>query len=267
MTELYLVLVGLAVGAVIGLTGVGGGSLMTPILIGVFHIPPHIAVGTDLLFAGITKSAGCAALALKHVTPWREVGLLSLGSLPAAGATLLVLAHLGPASDGMAQVITTLLGMALVLTALAALYKLWRGLGRDAASASHALVSGGAAIGRWTGWIGPVVFGAVIGALVTVTSVGAGAIGVSAIALLFPYLSAQRVVAADLAYAVPLTLLAGMGHAAMSSVDVQLLGWLLLGSLPGITLGSKALAWLPAHWAKAGLSIVLLGVGTAMVAR
>lgn len=267
MNELWLTLVGFGVGAVVGLTGVGGGSLMTPILLGVFHVPAHIAVGTDLLFAAVTKSVGSVTLARQRVTPWREVGLLSLGSLPAAAVTLWCISRLGPASPYVAQTITTLLGLALVLTALATLFKVWRAR----TVASHGEVSlGGPEIGSRRGWrhiARPIAFGAVIGVLVSITSVGAGAIGVSAIALLFPYLSARRVVAADLAYAVPLTLLAGLGHASMGSVDWHLLGWLLLGSLPGILLGSKALAWFPPVLAKAGLSLVLLGVGAAMVAR
>ena len=267
MNELYLVLAGLGVGAVIGLTGVGGGSLMTPILIGVFHVPPQIAVGTDLLFAGVTKSVGSISLARHRITPWREVGWLSLGSLPAAGATLLVIAHLGPASEGMAKAITTLLGLALVMTALAALFKLRSELSICGVAVTQSRESPCVVQQPSPNRCRAMAFGAVIGVLVCVTSVGAGAIGVSAIALLFPYLSARRVVAADLAYAVPLTLLAGAGHASMSSVHGSLLAWLLLGSLPGITLGNKALAWLPAHWAKAALSLVLLGVGTAMVAR
>jgi uncharacterized membrane protein YfcA len=248
MNELYLVLAGLGVGAVIGLTGVGGGSLMTPILIGVFHVPPHIAVGTDLLFAGVTKSVGSISLARHRITPWREVGWLSLGSLPAAGATLLVIAHLGPASEGMAKAITTLLGLALVMTALAALFKLRSELSICGVAVTQSRESPCVVQQRSPNRCRAMAFGAVI-------------------ALLFPYLSARRVVAADLAYAVPLTLLAGAGHASMSSVHGSLLAWLLLGSLPGITLGNKALAWLPAHWAKAALSLVLLGVGTAMVAR
>lgn len=255
MEALGFVVAGALVGLIVGLSGVGGGSLMTPLLMFGFQIPPHVAVGTDLLFAAGTKAGGVTALARRRDVPWAAVAALSAGSLPAAALTLWVLSELGPASAQVHTLTRSLLGLALCLTAAATLIKAWY--------VTHAQPSTPPrpAHPAWA-----VLFGAVIGVLVSITSVGAGAIGVSVLLLLFPQLPLHRIVAADLAYAVPLTLLAGLGHAALGSVDWVLLGWLLCGSLPGIVVGGRLIQRLPLRWVRTALSLLLLGTGIKLVA-
>jgi hypothetical protein len=262
MPDFPLILAGFAVGLIVGLTGVGGGSLMTPILIFFFGVKPYLAVGTDLLFAAVTKAGGTLTLARQRLVPWRVVAQLSAGSLPAAAITLLVLHRVGPASPAVQSVMTGTLGVALLLTAAAMLYKAVRGrqLPRHLAQGDLAEAS------RARHPALPVLFGAVIGALVTLTSVGAGAIGVSVLLLLFPLLPLPRIVAADIAYAVPLTLVAGLGHASLGSVDWRLLGLLLCGSLPGIWLGARLMRHTPERLVRSLLSMLLAYAGLKLIA-
>ncbi|OZA98564.1 MAG: hypothetical protein B7X59_05725 [Polaromonas sp. 39-63-203] len=234
MHELAFVFAGLVVGLVVGLTGVGGGSLMTPLLIFVFGVKPHLAIGTDLLFAAFTKLGGTVQLTRKRAVDWRIVLQMAAGSIPASLVTLAALQRLGPASPATTTLMTTTLGLALLLTAAATFYKVLRGKATPASIAPELL----AQATRPRHWALPVAFGAVVGTLVTLTSVGAGAIGVIVLMLLYPALPLSRIVAADIAHAVPLTLVAGLGHASLGSVDWSLLGWLLAGSLPGIWLGT-----------------------------
>lgn len=262
MPDIAIILAGFAVGLIVGLTGVGGGSLMTPILIFFFGVKPYLAVGTDLLFAAFTKMGGTVSLARQKLVPWRVVGQLCAGSIPAALVTLAVLHQLGPASPLVQSVMTSTLGVALLLTAAAMLYKAARGkqLPRTLAdgqldNATHA-----------RHWSLPVLFGAVIGTLVTLTSVGAGAIGVSVLLLLYPMLPLPRIVAADIAYAVPLTLVAGLGHASLGSVDWRLLGTLLVGSLPGIWLGTRLMRHTPERLVRSALSVLLAYAGLKLIA-
>lgn len=235
---------------------------MTPILIFFFGVKPYMAIGTDLLFAAFTKMGGTLSMARQRLIPWRVVGQLCAGSLPAALMTLYVLHRLGPADPAVQSAMTSTLGVALLLTAAAMLYKAARGkqlprvLSDDqldqAMNARH--------------WSLPVLFGAVIGTLVTLTSVGAGAIGVSVLLLLFPMLPLPRIVAADIAYAVPLTLVAGLGHASLGSVDWPLLAQLLAGSLPGIWLGSRLMSRTPERLVRSLLSLLLAYAGTKLIA-
>lgn len=262
MQELPIIFAGFFVGIIVGLTGVGGGSLMTPILIFFFGVKPYMAVGTDLLFAAFTKAGGTLSLARQKLVPWRVVGLLSAGSLPAALITLGALHRMGPETEGVQTIMTQTLGVALLLTAAAMLYKAARGktLPRTLSAGDLDQAT------RAHHWSLPVVFGAVIGTLVTLTSVGAGAIGVSVLLLLFPLLPLPRIVAADIAYAVPLTLVAGMGHASLGSVDWPLLGKLLLGSLPGIYIGTRLMRHTPERVVRSLLSLLLAYAGTKLIA-
>ena len=262
MPDFAILIAGFAVGLIVGLTGVGGGSLMTPILIFFFGVKPYMAVGTDLLFAAFTKLGGTVSLARQRLVPWRVVGQLCAGSLPAAVITLGALHQLGPASAWVQSLMTGSLGLALLLTAAAMLYKAARGKQLPRTLASEQLD----AASRARHWSLPVVFGAVIGTLVTLTSVGAGAIGVSVLLLLFPLLPLPRIVAADIAYAVPLTLVAGLGHASMGSVDWVLLGKLLAGSLPGIWLGTRLMRHTPERLVRSALSVLLAYAGFKLIA-
>jgi uncharacterized membrane protein YfcA len=261
MLDLGFVIAGFGVGVIVGLTGVGGGSLMTPLLIFFFGVKPSMAVGTDLLFAAFTKMGGTLSFARQRIVPWRVVGWLSLGSIPAALATIGALNWMGPAEPGVQSLITTTLGLALLLTAGAMLYKAVRGkqMSRLLSAAEDARAS------KPRHWSLPLLFGAIIGTLVTLTSVGAGAIGVSVLILLYPLLPLPRIVAADVAYAVPLTLVAGLGHATLGSVDWPLLVKLLAGSLPGIWLGTRLTHKTPERLIRALLSALLAWAGLKLV--
>jgi uncharacterized membrane protein YfcA len=261
MIDLGYVIAGFFVGTIVGLTGVGGGSLMTPLLIFFFGVKPYMAVGTDLLFAAFTKLGGTLSFTRQRIVPWRVVGQLSLGSIPAALVTLYVLRQVGPADPAVQSLMTSTLGVALLMTAAATLYKALRGKYTPRSISAAELAQ--ATVPRH--WSFPILFGALIGALVTLTSVGAGAIGVSVLLVLFPKLPLPRIVAADVAYAVPLTMVAGLGHASLGSVDWPLLLKLLAGSLPGIWLGSKLMHRTPEKWIRALLSVLLAWAGTKLV--
>lgn len=262
MHELAFIFAGFAVGLVVGLTGVGGGSLMTPLLIFFFGVKPHLAIGTDLLFAAFTKMGGSLALARSRMIDWPIVLAMAAGSIPASLLTLYVLHRLGPANPLVQQAMTTTLGAALLFTAVATLYKVVAGKSapRQVATAAQRAATTPTHRGL------PVLLGAVIGTLVTLTSVGAGAIGVLVLMLLYPLLPLPRIVAADIAHAVPLTLVAGFGHAGMGSVDWPLLGQLLAGSLPGIWLGSHLMARTPERLIRSLLSLLLAYAGAKLIA-
>lgn len=262
MHDVAFIFAGFFVGLVVGLTGVGGGSLMTPILIFFFGVKPYLAVGTDLLFAAFTKLGGTVRLARARLIDWRIVLGLSAGSLPAALITLFILHRLGPASTLVQGLMTTTLGAALLLTAAATLYKAVRGKALPATLAPGQ--EGRAATPRH--WSLPLLLGAVVGTLVTLTSVGAGAIGVSVLLIIYPLLPLPRIVAADITYAVPLTLVAGLGHASLGSVDWRLLGLLLAGSLPGIWLGTHLMHRINERVIRSALSVLLAWAGLKLIA-
>jgi uncharacterized membrane protein YfcA len=261
MHELAYVFAGFFVGSIVGLTGVGGGSLMTPILIFFFGIKPYLAVGTDLLFAAFTKMGGTVKLARAQTIDWRVVLNLSAGSIPASLITLYLLHDLGATNHEVQKFMTTALGLALLLTAAATLYKVLRG------KVTPATIAKGeeAAAARPRHWSLPLLFGAVIGSLVTLTSVGAGAIGVTVLMILYPKLPLSRIVAADIAYAVPLTLVAGFGHASLGSVDWSMLACLLAGSLPGIWVGSHLMSKTPERFIRSLLSVLLAYAGLKLI--
>lgn len=222
-------LAGVLVGMLVGMTGVGGGSLMTPLLVMLFGFHPATAVGTDLLYAAATKTAGTAVHGRHGTVDWRVVRLLGTGSVPAALATLGALSLIDRASDEASKLLSVILGGALLLTALSIFFRkaIVARLAPDFADA------GTRRIGQWT-----IALGAVLGVLVTLTSVGAGALGMTALLVLYPRANVARLVGSDIAHAVPLTLIAGLGHLTMGSVDLWLLLSLLLGSVPGIIVGS-----------------------------
>ena len=262
MHDFAYVFAGFFVGFVVGLTGVGGGSLMTPILIFFFGIKPYMAVGTDLLFAAFTKMGGTLKLARSKHIDWSVVFNLSAGSIPAALITLFVLHSLGASSAAVQQIITNTLGFALLLTAAATLYKALRGKVGPKTIAPGQEV----AATRPRHWSLPLLFGALIGTLVTLTSVGAGAIGVTVLMVLYPLLPLPRIVAADISYAVPLTLVAGLGHASLGTVDWHMLLTLLAGSLPGIWIGSHLMSKTPERVIRTLLSLLLAYAGLKLLA-
>jgi uncharacterized membrane protein YfcA len=249
---------GFAVGAIVGVTGVGGGSLMTPLLVLGFGVPAVTAVGTDLLFAGLTKVGGAASHGLRGHVDWRVAGLLAAGSVPGTAAALLTLAVLPPASEGSRLLVSSALGLMLVLTALALVLRA-RLQSWARAHAGHGLIARHRAAAT-------IATGALIGIAVAFSSVGAGAIGVTALMLLFPLLATVRVVGTDIAHAVPLTLLAGAGHAALGHVDWAMLAALLAGSIPGILAGSHFAARIPERALRHSLAAVLLLAGGKLLA-
>jgi uncharacterized membrane protein YfcA len=227
---------GLAIGALVGFTGVGGGSLMTPLLVLLFGIHPATAVGTDLLYAGLTKISGTAVHGLNGAVDWRITRRLAAGSAPAAALTLIGLAYFGHDSKTASTVITTTLGFALIITAITLIFRAW--LLAKVASTLEALND--SQIRLLTN-----LLGAVLGVLVSISSVGAGAIGVTVLLMLYPKLPTVRIVGSDIAHAVPLTLIAGTGHWFLGSIDWSLLVSLLIGSLPGIAIGSQLASRVP----------------------
>ena len=246
---------GFGIGAIVGMTGVGGGSLMTPLLISVFKLQPAFAIGTDLWFAAITKTSGAFAHHRHGHVDWRIASLLLAGSLPASLATI-ALMHATGVNAGWSTAITTTLGVALFATAVTVAYRrAWNALGlrlelHMPAQIKPALTA---------------LCGTLLGVLVSLSSIGAGAIGATLILLLYPRLDARRIVGTDIAHAVPLTLVAGIGHATLGHVDWALLAMLLVGSLPGIWVGAHLTRRLPEGLVRILLCASLVGAGAKVI--
>lgn len=271
---LQFIISGALVGFVVGATGVGGGSLMTPLLTLFFGIPAQVAVGTDLLFAAVTKSSGAISYARRGHIPWAVVRWMAAGSVPAALLTLGALHLWQPDAVALGRLIRPALGFALILTAGALAFRNQiQALGASFAARSDlglALAGAGAPVdtgpaGAVTQPLRTLAVGALIGALVTLTSVGAGAIGVVALFFLYPALPARVLVGADIVHAVPLTLIAGLGHAALGTVNWQMLAGLLIGSLPAIHLGAAVAGHLPERALRAMLGTMLVLVGARLL--
>ncbi len=241
---------GFVVGALVGLTGMGGGSLMTPLLILLFGVHPLTAVGTDLLYAAATKTAGTAIR--------RVAGLLAAGSVPATVLTIGVLSRVPKQSPTTAAIISMSIGVALIIAAVAIFFR--RRI-RDYALAR----ADNPTRTRYSGPI-TVIFGAVLGVLVSLCSVGAGALGVAVLFFLYPRLPPVRIVGSDLAHAVPLTLVAGLGHWLIGSVDWYIVGALLLGSLPGISIGSHLATRISDRFLLPVLASMLVLIGLRLIA-
>lgn len=254
--ELLYAISGLCVGAIVGLTGVGGGSLMTPLLVLLFGIHPATAVGTDLLYAAATKAAGTAVHGANRTVDWRIVLRLTAGSVPAAAVTLWLLSSAGTQSPATAHLLAVVLGSMLLLTALSIVL---RNQLRRLAGAHREL-------GPLPQSILTVGVGIALGILVSISSVGAGAIGVTALLLLYPKLPVLRIVGSDIAHAVPLTLVAGLGHWAIGDVDWRMLIALLCGSIPGILITSRFAPAVDERIVRWLLAIVLAIVGLRLIA-
>jgi hypothetical protein len=251
---------GLLVGFLVGLTGVGGGSLMTPLLVFLFGFAPKTAVGTDLLFAAITKSGGVLVHHCSHRSvEWKIVFQLALGSIPAALAVIYLLETVFKKDEAVTALITTTLGIALIFTGLSLLLRKRLSQKSPVQRLTHT-----ERFGRWQGAL-TVLVGVILGMLVTLSSVGAGALGTVALLFLYPRLATVRVVGTDLAHAIPLTAVAGLGHLHMGNVDFTLLGSLLVGSLPGIYLGSHLSARIPEWVLRPALASLLLLIGCKFV--
>jgi uncharacterized membrane protein YfcA len=247
---------GFAVGLLVGMTGVGGGSLMTPLLILLFSIHPATAVGTDLLYAGLTKMGGTVVHGINRTIEWRVVKRLALGSVPATAVTLAVLSRMDLAGPAAHEIITTVLGLALFVTSATLVFRpqiLARFQPRTSVLEKPHTKNL------------TILTGAVLGVLVSISSVGAGAIGVTILILLYPRLPTSRIVGSDIAHAVPLTLIAGSGHWLLGSIDWPLLLSLLVGSLPGIVVGSLMSVRVPDAVLRYVLAVTLFVVGARLL--
>jgi uncharacterized protein len=247
---------GFFVGLLVGMTGVGGGSLMTPLLILLFGVHPATAVGTDLLYAAATKTGGSLVHGFARSIDWRVVRRLATGSIPATVLTIVALSHFNLNGEVIRSVITLVLSLALFITAILLVFrdsivKLYRARVPDLEPGRTAAIT--------------VAVGAILGLLVSISSVGAGAIGVVALVLLYPRLPMARIVGSDIAHAVPLTLIAGLGHWMLGSVDWHIIISLLAGSLPGIFIGSYSAIRVPERALRLVLAATLFVVASRIV--
>jgi uncharacterized protein len=245
------ILSGFCVGALVGMTGVGGGSLMTPILILLFGIHPATAIGTDLLYAGTTQAGGTLVHGIYRTIDWRIVGRLAAGSIPATALTIMTLSRINISSDASRALFNDVLGVALLLTAIVLVFRRW-------ILAAYAAHIGELDTGKTKALT--IAFGAALGVLVSISSVGAGAIGVTALLLLYPHLPMRRIVGSDIAHAVPLTLASCIGHLMLGTVDWRILVALLIGSLPGVFLGGHVSVRIPDTALRLVLATILVVV-------
>jgi uncharacterized membrane protein YfcA len=256
MTLSYIV-AGFGVGLLVGMTGVGGGSLMTPLLTLLFGVSPSVAVGTDLAFASITKSAGALTHRVRGTVRWDIVKLLCIGALPAAVVAAIGLKAFGGLTKEIGDVIRYSIAASVLLTVVALLFKTrmleWINAHPEKQLHGRALATA------------TIVSGAVLGLLVTVSSIGAGAIGATLLVLLYPRLSSAEVAGTDIAYAVPLTAIAAFGHWWLGSINWTLLLSLLIGSLPGITLGSWIARAIPERFLRTLLALTLTTVAYKLI--
>ena len=258
--SLYI-LVGATVGLAIGVTGVGGGSLMTPLLL-LFGFPPHIAVGTDLLYAAITKTGGALAHQRQRTVNWKLVSLLAIGSLPSAGLTIFTLQYFFNDPESYKRLLTGTLGLMLLLTSAVILFKAHFKLKpspypiyqEDFSKQYYPVFSRKQLVIT-------LIAGIVLGVLVTLSSVGAGAIAAAVLMLLYPKLPSIKIIGTDLAHAVPLTLFAGLGHLWLGNVDFLLLGSLLVGSIPAVYLGTRIGRKIPERALQTVLASCLMLIG------
>ncbi len=255
--DITYIVSGFAVGILVGMTGVGGGSLMTPLLTLLFGVPPSVAVGTDLAFASITKTAGTFTHRLRGTVRWDIVKLLCYGALPAAVLTTFALKHFGTVDKDIGQIIRYSIAGSVLLTVVAILFK---GKMLNWLNAHPNRQLRGKSLDTAT-----IVSGFVLGVLVTVSSIGAGAIGATLLVMLYPSLSSAEVAGTDIAYAVPLTAIAAFGHWWLGSIDWPLLLMLLIGSVPGITLGSWFARSVPEKFLRILLAMTLTGVAAKLI--
>jgi len=255
--DLSFVASGFAVGLLVGMTGVGGGSLMTPLLTLLFGVSPAVAVGTDLAFASLTKGVGTFTHRMRGTVHWEIVRRLCLGALPAALLASMALKHFGTLNKEIGLVIRYMIAASVMLTVVALMFKR-KMLAWIMAEPSRQLQ--GRAL-----TIATIIAGAVLGTLVTISSIGAGAIGATLLVMLYPRLSAAEVAGTDIAYAVPLTAIAAVGHWWLGSINWSLLLTLLVGSLPGITIGSYAARAVPERLLRGLLAFTLVAVAAKLV--
>jgi len=258
--DFLFTIAGFLVGFIIGMTGVGGGSLMTPILVLGFSIPPVIAVGTDLLYAAITKSVGVFAHHKHDNIKWKVVGLLSMGSIPASICSIFAIKLINNAGVNYDRLILSSLSFAMILTAIFLIFRSqWYKLSKNEHFIFVKILHK-----KYTNLF-TIFAGILIGTLVTFSSVGAGVIGAAFLFFLYPRFKTIEVVATDLAHAIPITAIAGIGHANLGTIDYILLLSLIIGSLPGIYLGSQVGNLIPDEIMRRILAGMLLIIGILLI--
>ncbi|EPF6143618.1 sulfite exporter TauE/SafE family protein [Acinetobacter baumannii] len=255
------ILAGMLVGFCVGITGVGGGSLMTPILIGLFRIEPHIAIGTDLLYAAISKFCGSMVHAKKLNIVWPIVLWLAVGSIPASFGTAWVLEHYLSQSTHYKAVLTMVLGFMLTLTGVSIIFRtrIEKFFNKFRNKENTQTENEQLAVQNKRTYI--VIMGIILGVFVTLSSVGAGAFGIMALVIMFPNLPMIRIIGSDVVHAVLLTLVAGLGHMSAGNVDFMLLMWLLVGSVPAIIIGTLISSRMPERLIRKILGITLFALG------
>ncbi|KQD08016.1 hypothetical protein APD05_14560 [Acinetobacter nosocomialis] len=255
------ILAGMLVGFCVGITGVGGGSLMTPILIGLFRIEPHIAIGTDLLYAAISKFCGSMVHAKKLNIVWPIVLWLAVGSIPASFGTAWVLEHYLSQSTHYKAVLTMVLGFMLTLTGVSIIFRtrIEKFFNKFRNKENTQTENEQLAVQNKRAYI--VIMGIILGVFVTLSSVGAGAFGIMALVIMFPNLPMIRIIGSDVVHAVLLTLVAGLGHMSAGNVDFMLLMWLLVGSIPAIIIGTLISSRMPERLIRKILGITLFALG------
>ncbi|HGW3734607.1 sulfite exporter TauE/SafE family protein [Acinetobacter baumannii] len=255
------ILAGMLVGFCVGITGVGGGSLMTPILIGLFRIEPHIAIGTDLLYAAISKFCGSLVHAKKLNIVWPIVLWLAVGSIPASFGTAWVLEHYLSQSTHYKAVLTMVLGFMLTLTGVSIIFRtrIEKFFNKFRNKENTQTENEQLAVQNKRTYI--VIMGIILGVFVTLSSVGAGAFGIMALVIMFPNLPMIRIIGSDVVHAVLLTLVAGLGHMSAGNVDFMLLMWLLVGSIPAIIIGTLISSRMPERLIRKILGITLFALG------
>ncbi|MDH2565912.1 sulfite exporter TauE/SafE family protein [Acinetobacter baumannii] len=255
------ILAGMLVGFCVGITGVGGGSLMTPILIGLFRIEPHIAIGTDLLYAAISKFCGSMVHAKKLNIVWPIVLWLAVGSIPASFGTAWVLEHYLSQSTHYKAVLTMVLGFMLTLTGVSIIFRtrIEKFFNKFRNKENTQTENEQLSVQNKRTYI--VIMGIILGVFVTLSSVGAGAFGIMALVIMFPNLPMIRIIGSDVVHAVLLTLVAGLGHMSAGNVDFMLLMWLLVGSIPAIIIGTLISSRMPERLIRKILGITLFALG------
>lgn len=245
--DYYYIFAGACVGFIVGLTGVGGGSLMTPLLVLGFNVQPIIAVGTDLLYAALTKASGVISHHKLNNIDWTITKHICMGSIPGALLCIFIIGFFQIDTVVFEKIISVTLGFMLIITAFVILFK-------DKFKTLHLFTSGGTKYKT-------IILGFILGVLVTISSVGAGAIGSALLLMLYPKLSAQKIIGTDIAHAVPLTAIAGLGHLQLGNVDIDLLVSLLIGSIPAIHFGAVLGKRFPDNLLKKTVAIILMLIG------
>lgn len=259
MDLLLYILSGAGVGLLIGLTGIGGGSLMTPLLI-LLNVPYAVAIGTDLLYATITKTGSVILHHRRRNIRWRVVFIMAAGSIPASILTALFLKRIFQESEENKIILTTALGIMLIITALVLMFK------KSIQSYAKNQQQQGIEISHRHTVVFTFLCGILLGVCVTLSSVGAGAFGTAVLMILYTRFPARHIIGTDLAHAVPLTFTAGMSHfLLLGNVDFHLLAGLLIGSIPAVFIGTKLGYYLPERLMYGLLAIILLLLGTRFV--